>query len=196
MTYLEKLRELTGREIYISPTDSLYVDGERHWGNCPTSWFKFEDNEDKFCNKKNLYCEEEEEGGLIDCWNREYQGEEYSGRLKIETKEFTVDDIKAGMLVELRSGKLGIVIPNLNNLEIYIQGQNGLKAWIDVDIAFYDNDKDEYGVIKIYDLSSSCNLFNKDRRKLLWERKSKTLTISEAENILSEKLGETVKITS
>ena len=92
MTYLEKLREITGREIRLDQNkDTMYIDNVYQQSNCPTSWFKMKDNGIKFCIPRR-FCNQTY--GFIKCWDREYQGEEYIGRFPIkENKEFTSDEI-------------------------------------------------------------------------------------------------------
>lgn len=101
-----------------------------------------------------------------------------------EVKEMTKDDLKVGYLVELRKGKLCIVIPVKHNLALYSNDQ-AVECYLS-DLNNECNDKDgdyEFDVIKIFGLSTTCDLFDISGRDLLWQREEpvKEVTIADIE---------------
>lgn len=107
-------------------------------------------------------------------------------------KEFSNEYLKAGMLVELKNGTKGILIPVEQCLEVF--SINDLEAVTDAiiydeSLSYWD---EQYSIVKIYGLSKDYSLFKESGRDLLWEYKEpvKEITIAEIE----EKLGYKIKI--
>lgn len=90
------------------------------------------------------------------------------------TKQFTLADLKVGYLVELRDGKLGMVMESTNG-KVLIDEYNGFY----LELNAYNNNLNYYGdsyydIIKVYGFSkyrSKALKFTTEDRELLWERK-------------------------
>lgn len=107
-------------------------------------------------------------------------------------KEFSNEDLKAGMLVELKNGIIGILIPLDDRLEVYKANFEAVAeaGLLSNDIS--DTIKISYSIVRVYSLSNSSRLFNTQTRQLLWEYEEavKEMTIEEIE----AELGYKVKI--
>ena len=110
-------------------------------------------------------------------------------------KEFTNDDLKAGMFVELKNGYKGVLIP------CYIFGNSDSTPLVVVyhndrlcNVELYSNISDDWAIIRVYDLSrtNAVDFFSNEHRDLLWEYEEpvKEMTVAEIE----EALGYKVKI--
>lgn len=105
-------------------------------------------------------------------------------------KEFSNEDLKAGMLVELKNRAKGILIPVGGRLEVF--RINDLEPLTDAII--YDESLEslnkQYSIVKVYGLSSDYTLFEESYRDLLWEYKepAKKMTIAEIEAELGYKI--------
>lgn len=107
-------------------------------------------------------------------------------------KEFSNEDLKAGMLVELKNGIIGILIPLDDRLEVYNANfEAEAKARL-LSNDIFDTIKISYSIVKVYSLSNSIRLFDTQTRQLLWEYEEpkKEMTIEETE----AELGYKVKI--
>lgn len=108
-------------------------------------------------------------------------------------KEFSNEDLKAGMLVELKNGIIGILIPLDDRLEVYNANfEAEAKARL-LSTDIFDTIKISYSIVRVYSLSNSIRrLFDTQTRQLLWEYKEavKEMTIEEVE----AELGYKVKI--
>lgn len=106
---------------------------------------------------------------------------------------FTVKDLKAGMLVEMKDAGYGILLP-------FIDGTLGICSMIDkrLDVAtillrFYPDPGliDRYSIIRVWDLpKNGNNLLTPKDRKLLYDYSVKEMTIEEIEKAL----GYSIKI--
>lgn len=100
-------------------------------------------------------------------------------------KQFTLDDLKVGYLVELRDGKLRMVMESTNG-KVLIDEYNGFYLKLE---GYSDNFKDEdgdsqYDIIKVYGFDEFAYKtldFNTEDRELLWERKEGILNDAEKE---------------
>ena len=110
-------------------------------------------------------------------------------------KEFTKDDLKAGMFVELKNGYKGVLIPcykqhNLDSTPLFVVYHNDRLC----DAELYSNIFDDWGIIRVYDLSraNGGDFFSNEYRNLLWEyeERVKEMTVAEIE----KELGYKVKI--
>lgn len=110
-------------------------------------------------------------------------------------KDFAKQDLKTGMVVELRNGKYGMVLLGTGNGDI-ISGT----AWFSID-EFDENLNStmDYDVIKIYQPTSNRDFLydgeiNIDEANLIWERKEepqpKEMTVEKIE----KELGYNIKI--
>lgn len=125
----------------------------------------------------------------MNCITFEEFMEEYN-----KMKKFTKDDLKVGMLVEIRSGQRAIVMPTKYG-ELYFMFRND-SAKLDM---FDENlkcvtDLKHLDIVRVYNLphgkTSYYDLYS-SYRDLLWERKEiKEMTIDE----ISEALGYKVKV--
>lgn len=90
-------------------------------------------------------------------------------------KQFTLDDLKVGYLVELRDGRLRMVMESTNG-KVLIDEYDGFYLKLE---DYSDNFKDEngdsqYDIIKVYGFDEFAYKtldFNTEDRELLWERK-------------------------
>ncbi len=87
-------------------------------------------------------------------------------------KEFTKQDLKAGMLVELRNKDLYLVVPHDEHKELILVG-NGYWSTLQM----YNDDLTSkininYDIVKVYSYIRYFD-FNTTGRTLLWERKEK-----------------------
>lgn len=98
-------------------------------------------------------------------------------------------DLIAGMLVELKNGRIGILIPvGKGKLEVYDEALNALSpAFLYTDASDMRSIEKDYAIVTVYDLTyRDCyDLFDAKYRNLLWKWKGpKELTVREIENIL------------
>lgn len=107
---------------------------------------------------------------------------------------FTVEDLKPGMLVEMKGGGYGILLPFVDGtLSIcnIIDGCLGIDTTL---IRFYPDPGliDSFSIIKVWDLpkNENSNLLSPEGRKLLYDYSVKEMTIEEIE----KELGYPVKI--
>lgn len=110
---------------------------------------------------------------------------------------FTVEDLKAGMLVKLYSGKYGIILPAHNNGELCIIVQDCNTGRLGIGTAtlrFYPKVGvlKDYSIIRVYDLApdNRYDFMKPGARKLLWDSSIREMTLEEVEN----ELGYSIKI--
>lgn len=97
-------------------------------------------------------------------------------------------DLQVGMVVEIREGKLYMLMYN-DNYDLILSNTN---SWMqfnnfnnDLTSCFFK----KHDIMKVYgftDCHTNATIVSTDRRKLLWERKEdkKKMTVSEVESIL------------
>ena len=105
-------------------------------------------------------------------------------------KEFSNEDLEAGMLVELKNGIIGILIPLDDGLEVY---NANFEAATDAKLLSSDISESidiAFSIVKVYSISNSYNLFDIDKRYLLWEYEEpkKEMTIKDIEAELGYKI--------
>lgn len=111
-------------------------------------------------------------------------------------KEFTNDDLKAGMYVELKNGVEGILIPCKSCI-----APNGEKLIVVSSFGYdgrecvarlYVEGKTHYGIVKVYDLNegNGCDFCSSINRELLWkyEEPKKEMTVEQIEKELGYKI--------
>lgn len=110
---------------------------------------------------------------------------------------FTVEDLKAGMLVQLLDGNYGILVPTYINDRLCVIVQNSITGRLSIgtcDLRFYPEEgvNNSYSIIKVYDLSDNNkhDFMEPGNRELLWDGSKKEMTIEEIE----KELGYSVKI--
>lgn len=110
---------------------------------------------------------------------------------------FKVEDLKAGMLVQLLSGEYGILVPAHINGELCVMIRNRITGRLGIgtsDLRFYPKDGliNSYSIIKVYDLAynNRYDFMKPGNRELLWDGSKKEMTIEEIE----KELGYPVKI--
>lgn len=109
---------------------------------------------------------------------------------------FKVEDLKAGMLVQLLSGKYGILVPAHINGElcVIIRDSTGRLGIGTSNLRFYPEEGllNSYSIIKVYDLAynNRHDFMEPGNRELLWDGSKKEMTIEEIE----KELGYPVKI--
>lgn len=96
---------------------------------------------------------------------------EWTNYMSTDNESFTKDMLKDGMVVELKNGKLYILLNS-----IFITKQSGF-----VDTVYYNNNlimdgcnnREDLDVIRVFKFKglNLDNLFNKDSLELIWERK-------------------------
>ena len=115
-------------------------------------------------------------------------------------KEFSNEDLKAGMLVELKNGIIGILIPLDDRLEVYNANFEAEAEASLLSNDIFDTIKISYSIVKVYSLSNSVRrLFDTQTRQLLWEYEEpkKEMTIKEKEMTIKDieaELGYKIKI--
>lgn len=101
-----------------------------------------------------------------------------------EVKDFTLADLKPFMMVELRDGRLAMVVETTKGLNL------NLLSYLDYGIASIEsysadltkkeiliNGKSRYDIMKVYGFSRyHCDIFLTESRELIWERKEKSPT--------------------
>lgn len=110
-------------------------------------------------------------------------------------KEFTKADLKDGMVIEYRNGKIGFCI---NGKILY---ENGFDVICDLTEDLLDEDYDKkYDIIKVYKLNMSGvhelkSVLEKKNLILIWERiETKRMTTEEMRQKLEELTGEKIEI--
>lgn len=104
------------------------------------------------------------------------------------SKEFTIDDLKNGMVVEYGNGKRRLV---LNNYMIGKDGYCTLDHYKEnmKDKEFSDND-----IMRVFTISLD-RIFHIENLNLIWERKeTKKMTVEEMQNKLEELTGEKIEV--
>ena len=109
-------------------------------------------------------------------------------------KEFSNGDLKAGMLVELKNGIIGILIPLDDGLEVYDANFEAEAEARLLSNDIFDTTEISYSIVKVYSLSNSTNssrLFDTHTRQLLWEyeESKREMTIEEIEAELGYKIN-------
>lgn len=115
--------------------------------------------------------------------------------MKRNMKNFSNEDLKAGMLVILKNGIAGILIPVMDELEVYSKDLDAeTEAYLYSSELEKGSPDERYAIVKVYGLSKNYSLFDIFTRNLLWEYKyePKELTIEEVEKLL----GYSIKIVS
>lgn len=102
---------------------------------------------------------------------------------------FTIDDIKPGMVVELRNGSREIVLSTENNT-IFTSRENdyssGLIETYHENLTHVDNKV--YDIVKVYSIKSFCtilNVFNKEYLSIIWEKQKLQISMKE----IADKFG-------
>ena len=105
-------------------------------------------------------------------------------------KEFSNEDLKAGMLVELKNGIIGILIPLDDRLEVYNANFEAAPDAKLLSSDISDSIDIAFSIVKVYSLSNSIRLFDTQTRQLLWEYEEpkKEMTIEEIEAELGYKI--------
>ena len=106
-------------------------------------------------------------------------------------KEFSNEDLKAGMLVELKNGIIGILIPLDDRLEVYNANFEAESEARLLSNDIFDTIQISYSIVKVYSLSNSVRrLFDTQTRQLLWEyeESKREMTIEEIEAELGYKI--------
>lgn len=104
--------------------------------------------------------------------------------------EFTNEDLKPGMLVELNDGTQGVLIPIKDMLEVYSSSLRAMCKATLMSQDITDSLEKDYAITRVYELSTTYDLFNTFRRDLLWEYEEpvKEMTITEIEAELGYKI--------
>ena len=105
-------------------------------------------------------------------------------------KEFSNEDLKAGMLVELKNGIIGILIPLDDRLEVYNANFEAVPDAKLLSSDISDSIDIAFSIVRVYSLSNSIRLFDTQTRQLLWEYEEpkKEMTIEEVEAELGYKI--------
>lgn len=105
-------------------------------------------------------------------------------------KEFSNEDLKAGMLVELKNGIIGILIPLDDRLEVYNANFEAEAEASLLSNDIFDTIEISYSIVRVYSLSNSSRLFDTQTRQLLWEYEEpkKEMTIKDIEAELGYKI--------
>lgn len=111
------------------------------------------------------------------------------------------EDLKAGYVVKLHNGEMGIIMPcedeliiNFLDYEDYGNKDVGNCSYVTIRDDFESESCDDYSIEKVYGFSkyehkTLCLNVDEKYRELLWERKSvKNLTVSQIEGILGYKI--------
>lgn len=116
---------------------------------------------------------------------------------KVQPNQFTIDDIKPCMLVELRDGRLCMVMQISSVNKLCLVNSNGCIAFIsdyNKCLSVKDTMRNEYDIIKVYGYTSNIFgtlNFSIEERKLLWERPKEVdvvmLDVSDWKQILSSR---------
>lgn len=112
-------------------------------------------------------------------------------------KEFSTEDLKPGMFVELKNGYKGVLIPcyyvTTSDVELCVVNGSGRNSRV-CEAGIYDGSSSysDYDIIKVFDLNkgNDASLFSPIKRDLLWEYKEpvKEMTIAEIEAELGYKI--------
>lgn len=88
------------------------------------------------------------------------------------SKNFTIDDLKYGYLVELRNGRYALYMPSKNG-DVFDFGNSYLVVeHYQNDLKFYRNKNSYYDVVKVFSFSDLRTIqLTTYNRELLWERK-------------------------
>lgn len=107
---------------------------------------------------------------------------------------FTVEDLKPGMLVEMKGGEYGILLPFVDGTLSICNIKDGCLQMATNIIRFYPDPGliDSFSIIKVWDLAKNknSNLLSPEGRKLLYNYSVKEMTIEEIE----KSLGYSIKI--
>lgn len=110
---------------------------------------------------------------------------------------FKVEDLKPGMLVQLVSGKYGIIVPAHINGDLCVIVRDSITGVLGIgtsNLRFYPEEGmiKGYSIIKVYDLAynNKHDFMEPGNRELLWDGSKKEMTIEEIE----KELGYSVKI--
>ena len=130
----------------------------------------------------------------IDDWYIEpYMIERVIKKEDKEVDKFTKEDLKDGMVVEYRSGRMRLVIGNR------LLGEYEYLSFESLDDDLLHLDDRDFDVVKVYkpgkEVRNIYDLFRCNKLELIWERKEpKEIPASEAMKILREKFGCEVKL--
>ena len=106
---------------------------------------------------------------------------------------FTVEDLKPGMLVEMKGERYGILLPFIDGTLSICSIIDGCLDVITNLLRFYPDPGliDRYSIIRVWDLpKNGNNLLTPKGRKLLYDYSAKEMTIEEIE----KSLGYSIKI--
>ena len=172
----------------------ICYDNGLHWwmtdDSSKTNWdnyeeatcYRAEDNEIMYENV-DFYKDEDYEIVSFNTFMWRYRG----------MKQFTKDDLKAGMLVESRDGELMLAMPSKEGLFFVASHIQHTLTYYDDNLLDVDGDTD-LDIVKVYDIASDVgytleDLLVADNRVLLWEREEvKELTVDEISKLLGYKV--------
>lgn len=115
------------------------------------------------------------------------------------TKDFTIDDLKYGYLVELRNGRYALYMPSRNG-DVFDFGnecfavrnyKNNLK--------YYSNNNSDIDIVSVYGRTDSVSpiQLTTDNRELIWERNEREtvqMTVDEMKEKLEELLNKNIEV--
>lgn len=125
-----------------------------------------------------------------DCLEK-YEKENNKTNKNMENKEFTIDDLKSGMVVETRNGEKYLVVTGCE-FSLYPKGIAFLNKGSFLDSSCYSknlkcNEGNAWDIMKIYyDGYVDSNTYSMEGQRLIWQRKEKQQFTKEQ---IAEKLG-------
>lgn len=115
------------------------------------------------------------------------------------SKDFTIDDLRYGYLVELRDGRYALYMPSQNG-NVFDFGDTYFSVGnYQNDLKYYSNCTNCFDIVRIYgwtDSASSIQLTT-DHRELIWERNEREtvkMTVDEMKEKLEELLDKNVEV--
>lgn len=114
------------------------------------------------------------------------------------SKEFTIDDLKYGYLVELRDGRYALYMPSRNG-DVFDFGNVDFSIMnYKKNLKYYNNRNSNVDIVKVFGFAEYGTLqLTTKNRELLWERKEREtveMTVNEMKEKLEELLNKNVEV--